>query len=67
MLLPGGRGKWLAKQKHIMKQYFKENIKSRTALKKRECEVFLKKYLADFVGVGWIRVKTFIFNEYKDQ
>lgn len=48
-----------------MLHYFKENVKLKTALKKKECKDFLEKFQNDFVGVDWVRVKTFIFNVYR--
>lgn len=46
-----------------MKKYFEKQIQSKTALRKGECEAFINAYRSDFNGVGWVRVKTFIFNE----
>lgn len=48
-----------------MRKHFHKQIKDKKALKKLECEAFLKKYPKEFQGVGWIRVKTFIYNETK--
>lgn len=33
------------------------------SIEKNECEDFIEKYKKQFEGVGWVRVKTFIFNE----
>jgi hypothetical protein len=44
-----------------MENYFKKAINSKAALKKQECEEFLK-YPDKFQGVTWLRVKTYIFN-----
>lgn len=46
-----------------MKKYFKNQIISKKALRKGECEAFINAYRSDFEGVGWVRIKTFIFNE----
>lgn len=48
-----------------MLKYFKKNIENKTALKKNECEEFLETYKKQFENVGWVRVKTFIFNIYR--
>lgn len=46
-----------------MRKYFKKQIASKKALRKGECETFIDAYKSDCDGVGWVRVKTFIFNE----
>lgn len=46
-----------------MTKYFKTEIKQNKALRKDQCEKFIEKYKDDFAYVGWVRVKTFIFNE----
>lgn len=48
----------------MMRHYFKKNIKEKKALKKNECIEFLNIYKKDFTNVNWLRIKTFIFNEY---
>lgn len=46
-----------------MKKYFKNQIKSKKALRKGECEAFINAYKSVFDGVEWVRIKTFIYNE----
>lgn len=48
-----------------MLKYFKENLKSKTALKKKDCLVFQEKY-PEFQSINWIKIKTFIFNVSKN-
>lgn len=48
-----------------MRSHFKNQILSKKALKKYECEAFIKNYPNDFEEVTWLRVKTFVFNEYR--
>lgn len=50
-----------------MLSYFKNDIKNKKALKKHQCEAFLDKFKGDFKGVGWVKVKTFIFNAYRQE
>lgn len=46
-----------------MKTYFREQIISKKALRKKECEDFVDSHRNDFDAVPWGRIKTFIFNE----
>lgn len=48
-----------------MRKYFASQIKNKKALRKEECELFLEKFSKDFSNMGWLKVKTFIFNEYR--
>lgn len=48
-----------------MREYFKKEINLKKALRKHKCETFLNKFKSKFEGVGWLRIKTFIFNECK--
>lgn len=50
-----------------MKTYFKSQITEKQALRKHECEEFIKVNKTDFKGVGWVKVKTFVFNEYRQK
>lgn len=63
IFISGSRLRWSAIQKTIMRKYFNKQIKSKKALRKTECEIFINAYKIDFDGVGWVRVKTFVFNE----
>lgn len=64
-LFSGFRQRWTLVQKKIMRKYFKTFLKTKTALRKQQCQEFLNKFPDNFVDVGWLRVKTFIFNECK--
>lgn len=48
-----------------MRSYFKENIEKKIALKKCEVIKFIDRNKEQFTDVSWVRVKTFIFNEYR--
>lgn len=61
----GSRQRWTPLQKEIMRKNFRTSIQSKRALRKQECVEFLNKYQTNFVGVEWLRVKTFIYNECK--
>lgn len=63
----GTRPRWQSNQKKMMLSYFKNHVKDKKALKKHECEKFLEKFEKDFEGVNWVRVKTFIFNVYRQE
>lgn len=48
-----------------MLKYFKHFIKKKKAPKKHEVEEFKLKY-GVFQNIGWIRIKTFVYNEYRN-
>lgn len=49
-----------------MLKYFKNNIESKKALKKQDCLHFMDKF-KQFNSVPWIKIKSFIFNKYKNE
>ncbi|KAJ8929584.1 hypothetical protein NQ314_017691 [Rhamnusium bicolor] len=60
-----GRVKWEPHQKNIVLKAFKKHIKNRIPPKKSECLKFLSenpKFSCD-----WIRIKTLVFNTYRDK
>nr|CAH7730174.1 unnamed protein product [Callosobruchus chinensis] len=59
----GSRKRWSVIQKKLMVRHFASHIRTKKAARKAECEAFINGYKADFEGVGWVRVKTFVFNE----
>lgn len=63
LLFSDSRQRWTSTQKEIMRKHFKVAIKTRKALRKHQCEEFLTKHQKNFADVGWLRIKTFIFNE----
>nr|CAI5828285.1 unnamed protein product [Callosobruchus analis] len=63
----GSRKRWSAIQKKLMTRHFANHIISKKAARKAECEAFINGYKADFEGVGWVRVKTFVFNEGRNE
>lgn len=57
----GKRQKWNEQQRSIMLHYFRDNLKSKKALKKKDCLIFKEKY-PEFSLIDWIKIKTFIYN-----
>lgn len=58
------RLRWTTDQKNILRNYFKENIMRKKAPRKEECEAFVNKH-ETFAKIGWLKIKTFVFNEYR--
>lgn len=50
-----------------MLKYFKQFIKNKRAPKKQEIEDFKLKENELFANIDWVRIKTFIYNQYKDK
>lgn len=48
-----------------MRDFFKEAICSKKAPRKTECAAFLEKHSNLFQAVTWLKVKTFVYNEYR--
>lgn len=61
----GNRKKWKQGEKDIMLKYFKNFIKNKKAPKKQEVENFKLKEKGGFEKIEWVRIKTFIYNQYK--
>lgn len=59
------RNRWTEKEKKIMKDFFKKNIKNRQAPKKNEVEEFKTQYPNLFKNKGWVIIKAFVYNCYK--
>ncbi|KAG5881868.1 hypothetical protein JTB14_008683 [Gonioctena quinquepunctata] len=62
----GCRKRWKKEEKDIMLRYFKHFIKDRKAPKKCEVEEFKLKEKEVFSNIDWLRIKTFIYNQYRD-
>lgn len=60
------RGKWNRKEKEIMCKYFKTFITDKKAPKKKEVEDFKLKAKELFGNISWLRIKTFVYNQYKN-
>lgn len=63
----GMRIRWTSLQKRIMLNHFADNIKKKKCVRKDDCDKFLQKFANQFEGVSWMRVKTFVFNEYRSR
>lgn len=50
-----------------MRSYFKQFINQKVALKKHQVEEFVASNTKQFANVDWVRIKTFIFNEYRNK
>lgn len=59
------RGRWEKPQKTIMRQYFKNHIQKKVPPKKHEVEEFKTHNKKVFGTIHWVRIKTFVFNEYR--
>lgn len=62
-----GRVRWSEEEKRLVCAYFKEHIKKKIPPKKHECELFLEKKGNLMVNKDWVRIKTFVYNIYRQQ
>lgn len=62
----GNRVRWTQKQKDIVKQHFQKHIKKKIPPKKDECLELLQKNKTILANLDWIKVKTFVYNIYKN-
>lgn len=62
-----GRQRWTLPQKKRMKEYFKNNLFNKKVIRKKDCEEFVSKNRQLFEGIGWVKIKTFIYNESKNK
>ncbi|KAL1490034.1 hypothetical protein ABEB36_013945 [Hypothenemus hampei] len=60
------RSKWSREEQNIVKRYFRENIKNKITPRKTECEDFLKQYGNQFLNKDWVRIKTFVYNQFRN-
>ncbi|KAF5280779.1 hypothetical protein FQA39_LY18003 [Lamprigera yunnana] len=60
------RIRWTAEQKKLVSSHFKKHIKLKQAQKKNECEEFRSQHKHILGALDWVRIKTFVYNEYKD-
>ncbi|CAH0563123.1 unnamed protein product [Brassicogethes aeneus] len=61
------RGTWNSKQKSVMMEYFKKNIKNKITPKNNECDAFQNKYRDMFQDKTWLQIKVFIYNVLRKQ
>lgn len=50
-----------------MRQYFKRHIERNIAPKKHEVEEFKTRNNEVFGNINWIKIKTFVYNEYRQK
>lgn len=56
---------WLDLQKQIVLDHLKTHINKKIAPKKHECEELIKKHKNILKDVGWVRVKTLVYNSFR--
>lgn len=61
------RKRWTAEEKEIVLKYFEKNIKMKVAPKKHECLLLVKQNPSLFLPSDWVRIKTFVYNSYRDK
>lgn len=61
------RGKWNAVEKEVMSNYFKNFITNKKAPKKKDVQEFKIKEKDLFENTSWLRIKTFVYNQYKNK
>lgn len=61
-----GRLRWTDNQKKTVLKFFKTHVTRRTAPKKNECLKFLELHPDLFVDKDWMRIKTLVYNTYRN-
>ncbi|KAL1516177.1 hypothetical protein ABEB36_000096 [Hypothenemus hampei] len=61
------RIKWSSEEQKIIKHYFRENIKNKITPRKTECQNFLEQYGSQFINKDWVRIKTFVYNTFRNK
>nr|CAI5843083.1 unnamed protein product [Callosobruchus analis] len=51
---------------NVVKKHFKQHIKKKQP-QKNECEDLLKKYPQLFHNKNWVRIKTYVYNQYRNK
>lgn len=62
-----GRIRWLSKEKNIVLKFFKKHIKNKTSPKKDECLALIGQHPNLFNESDWMRIKTLVYNTYRDK
>ncbi|CAH1958498.1 unnamed protein product [Acanthoscelides obtectus] len=62
-----GRTFWTSEQALLVKKHFKSHISTKKAPKKNECMQLIGKYPEIFHDKDWVRVKTFVYNIYRNK
>ncbi|XP_063931247.1 uncharacterized protein LOC135143317 [Zophobas morio] len=64
---PCGRVRWTETEKKIVTDYFKLHIQKKITPKKHECDELLAKHADVFVNKDWVRIKTFVYNVFRQK
>ncbi|CAH0558692.1 unnamed protein product [Brassicogethes aeneus] len=62
-----GRTPWNNEQTMLLKKYFKEHISSKKPPKKQECVQLIEKFPDILHNKDWVKIKTFIYNCYRQK
>jgi hypothetical protein len=62
-----GRVRWSENEKKIVTEYFKNHIRKKITPKKHECDQLLAKHGDVFLHKDWVRIKTFVYNVFREK
>lgn len=62
-----GRVRWSDHEKKLVLEYFKEHTRNKVTPKKEECEDFLKVKGEKMINKDWVRIKTFVYNFFRQK
>lgn len=57
-----GRVRWTTEEKRIVRKYFDKHVKNKVTPRKYECDEFMKKHAKTLIGKDWVKIKTFVYN-----
>lgn len=57
-----GRVRWTNEEKVIVRKYFDNHVKKKITPRKYECDEFMKKHGKSVIGKDWVKIKTFVYN-----
>lgn len=61
------RHTWTIDEKKLVLAHFKKHIRSKKAPRKNECLAFISKHPNIFKNDDWVRIKTLIYNTYRQK
>lgn len=61
------RKHWANKEKQLVLKHFKKHIETKAAPRKHECLNFIKKNSDLFSESDWLKIKTLVFNTYRNK
>jgi len=56
------RGKWPDNEEKLVLNYFKKHVQQKIALKKHECEEYVKQNREKITITDWVKIKTLVYN-----